>query len=63
MMGVVFLNPFVAGVGTGWIGTHYKALGPVAFWLLNAGIALAGTLLVLLAAKPLGRVLAASTTR
>jgi POT family proton-dependent oligopeptide transporter len=59
MMGVAFLNPFVAGVGTGWIGTYYEALGPLAFWLLNAGIAAAGALLMLAAARPLGRALAA----
>lgn len=48
MMGICFLTLFVANNLIGWIGTFYEQLGPLDFWLLHAGIAAFGGLLVLL---------------
>lgn len=48
MMGICFLVLFVANNLIGWIGTFYEQMTPLAFWLLHAGIAAAGAILVLL---------------
>lgn len=48
MMGICFLTLFVANNLIGWIGTFYEEMTPLAFWLLHAGIAAAGGILVLL---------------
>jgi POT family proton-dependent oligopeptide transporter len=58
MMGVAFLSYFVGNMLMGWIGTFYEPLGPTNFWLLDAAIALAGALLVLVLGRPLTRALA-----
>lgn len=55
MLGCAFLSLFVAGLAIGLIGSRYEALSPLAFWLLNAGIAATGALLALAAARPLSR--------
>lgn len=57
MMGVCFLTLFVGNNVIGWLGGYYEPLGPLAFWLLHAGIGAAGAVLVLLLARPLRRAL------
>ena len=57
MMGICFLVLFVANNLIGWIGTYYEQMTPLAFWLLHAGIAAAGGILVLLLGPVLKRVL------
>ena len=59
MMGVVFLSLFVSNNIVGWIGGFYERMTPAAFWALNAGIGVAGGLVLLVLARPLERVLAA----
>jgi POT family proton-dependent oligopeptide transporter len=49
---------FVGNNVIGWIGGFYERLGPLAFWILHAGIAATGGLLVLAFGGALGRVLA-----
>lgn len=39
----------------GWIGSYYHQLGPVAFWLVHAGLAGTSFLIVLVGYKPLRR--------
>jgi POT family proton-dependent oligopeptide transporter len=48
MMGICFLVLFVANNFIGWIGTFYEQMTPLSFWLLHAGIAATGGILVLL---------------
>jgi proton-dependent oligopeptide transporter, POT family len=60
MMGVCFLTLFVGNNVIGWLGGYYEPLGPLAFWLLHAGIGAAGALLVLLFKGPLQRALEVS---
>ncbi len=57
MMGVTFLTLFVANNLIGWIGTFYEQMTPLSFWLMHAGIAAAGGMLVLLFGPALKRVL------
>lgn len=57
MMGICFLVLFVANNLIGWIGTYYEQMTPLAFWLLHAGIAACGGLLILLFGRALKRVL------
>jgi POT family proton-dependent oligopeptide transporter len=57
-MGVAFMTLFVGNNVIGWIGGFYERLGPLAFWILHAGIAATGGLLVLVFGGALGRVLA-----
>ena len=57
MMGICFLTLFVANNLIGWIGTFYEQMTPLAFWLLHAGIAAAGGILVLLFGPVLRRIL------
>jgi proton-dependent oligopeptide transporter, POT family len=57
MMGITFLNLFVANNLIGWIGTFYEAMTPLAFWALHAGIAAIGGLLVLVFGRALKRML------
>jgi proton-dependent oligopeptide transporter, POT family len=63
MMGIAFLTLFVANNLIGWIGTFYEQMTPLAFWLLHAGIAAAGGILVLLFGPALKRVLAPQETQ
>ena len=57
MMGVCFLTLFVANNLIGWIGGFYEPLGPLAFWLLHAGLGAAGAALVLLFGGLITRIL------
>ena len=57
MMGICFLVLFLANNLIGWIGTFYEQMTPFAFWLLHAGIAATGAILVLLLGPLLKRVL------
>src|SRR3546814_20811874 len=47
LMGGAFLSLFVGSVAMGWVGSYYEALGPTAFWLLDAAIGVAGALIIL----------------
>lgn len=55
MMGVAFLSPFVAHVMAGWIGSNFTRMTPASFWVMDASIAFAGAVLILLLRKPLSR--------
>jgi POT family proton-dependent oligopeptide transporter len=57
MMGICFLTLFIANNLIGWIGTFYEQMSPLGFWLLHAGIAASGGLLVILFGPGLRRVL------
>ena len=57
MMGICFLVLFVANNLIGWIGTFYEQMTPLSFWLLHAGIAGAGAVLVVLLGPVLRRIL------
>ncbi|MGB5723960.1 MAG: peptide MFS transporter [Parasphingorhabdus sp.] len=48
MMACVYLTAFGSGIGSGYIAGFYEALGATAFWFMNAGIALVGSLAILL---------------
>ena len=61
MMGVAFLSLFLANNIIGWIGGFYERMGPAPFWLLHAGIACTGGVLVLLFGRRLRRALDTST--
>jgi POT family proton-dependent oligopeptide transporter len=63
MMGICFLVLFVANNFIGWIGTYYEQMTPLSFWLLHAGIAAAGGILVLLFGPMLRRVLQPAETQ
>jgi POT family proton-dependent oligopeptide transporter len=57
MMGGAFLVLFVANNLIGWIGTFYEQLGPLAFWLLHAGIGATGGVLAFVYSRTFGRIL------
>lgn len=48
MMAGAYLTVFFAEITSGWLGRFYEPLPAYLFWLMMAGIALAGCLLVLL---------------
>jgi proton-dependent oligopeptide transporter, POT family len=58
MMGIAFLTLFVANMVIGRIGAFYAAMGPVAFWAVQAAISAGGTVLVLVFGRRLSRALA-----
>jgi POT family proton-dependent oligopeptide transporter len=57
MMGLVFVNLFVANIVVGWIGAHYERMSPLSFWAGHALIGAAGALLVMLFGRGLDRAL------
>ena len=63
MMGISFLVLFVANNLIGWIGTFYQQMTPLSFWLLHAGIAATGGILVLLLGPVLSQVLEPRATQ
>lgn len=46
VVGAYYLGLFVGGVFSGWLARFYEPLGPAAFWLLHAGVGVAGAGLV-----------------
>lgn len=58
MMGVAFMSLFVSNNLVGWLGSFYERMTPAQFWMLHAGIAVAGGTLVLLFGRALGGILA-----
>jgi len=57
MMGVAFMSLFIASLLMGWVGSFYDQMGNAAFWTLDAGIALAGALVIFAVTRPLTRAL------
>jgi len=57
MMGLVFVNLFIANIVVGWIGGHYERMSPLGFWMEHAVIGAAGGLLVMIFGRGLERVL------
>ena len=57
LMGGTFLSIFVGSVIMGWVGSFYDQMSPAAFWTLDAAIGFAGALIILLARRPLSRLL------
>lgn len=55
LMGLAFLSPFVAHVLAGWIGSNFDQMTPASFWVMDAAIAFAGAVIILLLRKPLSR--------
>ncbi len=55
LVGTFYLHGFFASLWTGASGAFYEPLGPSGFWLVHAGIALAGLGLLVVAAPPLVR--------
>ena len=64
IMGVpAFLTGAVANNLSGVIGSYYEKMTPQAFWLMHAGIAASGALLVLVFYRPLARILYSKAAR
>jgi POT family proton-dependent oligopeptide transporter len=57
MVSLAYINLFVASFLMGWIGTFYEKMTPAQFWMLDAGVAGIGTLLVLIFGRRLARAL------
>ncbi|TNE64774.1 MAG: MFS transporter [Alphaproteobacteria bacterium] len=57
MVSAYYLCLFVGGFASGWLGRFYDQLSPAAFWLMHAGVAGAGALIVLVFYRPLRRLL------
>lgn len=57
MMGCSFLALFIAITTMGWVGSFYDQMSSVAFWALDAGIGLAGAIIVFIFRQPLSRAL------
>jgi len=57
MVGGYYIGLFIAGIFSGWLGRFYEPLHPPLFWLLHAGIGLAGTVILLAFYGPLRRIL------
>lgn len=55
LVGTFYLHGFFASLWTGASGAFYEPLGPFGFWLVHAGIALTGLILLAIAAPPLAR--------
>lgn len=58
LMGGSFIALFLGTVIMGWVGSFYDQMAPVTFWTLDASIAIVGALLIMLARRPLERMLA-----
>ena len=63
LMGVAFLSLFISNNLVGWLGGFYERMNPAVFWLMHAGIAALGGLLILMTRGPLSRVLATGAVR
>ena len=58
LMGGSFIALFLGTVIMGWVGSFYDQMTPVTFWTLDASIAILGAVLIMLARRPLERMLA-----
>ena len=61
LMGGAFIALFLGTVIMGWVGSFYDQMTPAAFWALDAAIAFAGAVLILIARRPLMRALGLSS--
>jgi POT family proton-dependent oligopeptide transporter len=57
MMGVVFMSLFASYSLVGWLGAQYEKMTAADFWLIHAGIGVAGAFLALLLKRPFSRAL------
>jgi len=57
MVGVYYLGLFAGSIASGWLGRFYQVLPSSAFWMMHGGIALSGSALMLVAMRPLARLL------
>jgi POT family proton-dependent oligopeptide transporter len=57
MVSGAYLSLFVGNILMGWVGSYYEKMSPAQFWMLDAGIAAMGALLVLLFGRRLNRAL------
>ena len=55
LMGSAFLSLFVGNIIMGWVGGFYDRMTPAAFWILDAAIAGAGAIIVLIFGRAIGR--------
>ena len=53
LIGASFLALFFGTVIMGWVGSFYEEMSNVSFWMMDAAIAFAGSLLLLVMRKPL----------
>ncbi len=47
MIGIYYLNLFIANLAVGYLGRLLEPLGPASFWLLHAGLVAAGAVLMI----------------
>ncbi|MEO7815158.1 MAG: peptide MFS transporter [Sphingomicrobium sp.] len=59
LMGGSFIALFLGTVIMGWVGSFYDQMSPATFWTLDASIAIVGAALIILARRPLERMLRA----
>ena len=57
MVSGAYLSLFAGNILMGWVGSYYEKMTPAQFWLLDAGIAAVGALLILLFGRMLNRAL------
>ena len=57
LMGGSFIALFLGTVIMGWVGSFYDQMTPATFWTLDASIAIIGAALIMLARRPLERML------
>lgn len=58
MIGVYYLHLFLANMMVGWLGGLLEKTGPVAFWLLHAGLVAGGAVAILLFGLAFRKILA-----
>jgi POT family proton-dependent oligopeptide transporter len=58
MIAVSYLFFFSSFLAVGWIGSLYAQMTPVVFWLLHAGLVLAGGVLLFIVRRFAGNILA-----
>ncbi len=57
IMGMAFLQGFIANSLAGWIGSQYETMSATQFWFLQAVISGAGGLLIFAFLRPINRAL------
>ena len=57
LVGGSFIATFLGTVIMGWVGSFYDQMSPASFWTLDASIAIVGAVLIILARRPLERML------